>query len=207
MHQEQRRSAQSTVNCTSLICLLRQSGNPGKSISPTAPCAAMELLAVGSWQVMLEPSRGSLLMKIDIEGAEWPTLGTASTATLRKFRQLLIECPGSLVWCKGQLTVIAPAVQKGSTTWGTRDVTLSSCPRCRTCRRLGHVHVCAFSSSDSSGSLAAIADSVLWRPASRSCTCMATTSVAITRKAAWPVLSRGEEFSKSFRLQDECVSL
>lgn len=33
----------------------------------------------------------SLLMKIDIEGAEWPTLGTASTATLRKFRQLLIE--------------------------------------------------------------------------------------------------------------------
>ena len=61
----------------------------------------MEFLAVGGRQAVLEPSPGSLLMKIDIEGAEWPTLGTASTETLRKFRQLLIECPGTNVWFGG----------------------------------------------------------------------------------------------------------
>ena len=36
----------------------------------------------------------SLLMKMDIEGSEWPTLGTSSTQTLTKFRQILMEFHG-----------------------------------------------------------------------------------------------------------------
>ncbi|CAE7689596.1 AMY1.6 [Symbiodinium pilosum] len=64
-------------------------GENGKGGFPDKTAWTLKQAIVKSGKDKL-PDR-SLLMKMDIEGAEWPTLGTASQETLSKFRQLLIE--------------------------------------------------------------------------------------------------------------------
>ena len=83
------KAAQDCDNCKFFQACLK--GNNGKGGFAGKASWTLKEAVMKSGQKEEELPPRSLLMKMDIEGSEWPTLGTSSTQTLTKFRQILME--------------------------------------------------------------------------------------------------------------------
>jgi len=83
------KAAQDCDNCKFFQACLKGNNGKGGFAGKTSWTLKEAVMKSGQKEEELPPR--SLLMKMDIEGAEWPTLRTSSTRTLTKFRQILME--------------------------------------------------------------------------------------------------------------------